>query len=281
MKAWPILVVAGALAVVLLVANREDQSRSPRPALEIVVRASARTIATPPSRVAISIGGGTVEYQLRGRLDLRRGYRFCGRAGVVSERVVFGGPALWVAGNRGALAGNDNTYDHVARFSGVTRPPRLTWTRALRCKRSPWIDDHPPTLPLTGKNRSTVANAGAESYVHLALLALTRTGTGASSATRLGDRGRYRIAFDYRRFDRRPPVRDEDTREVRPLLRSAGELPIDVSIDSAGYFRRLRFAAPRPIRPGSVANAPVTVDLKLSAIGDERPVPLATVNWIE
>ena len=281
MKAWPMLVLAGALAVVLLVARWEDQSRSPRPALEIVVGASARTAAAPPSRVAISIGGGTIDYELRGRLDLRRGYRFCGRAGVVFERVVPRGTALWVAGNRGTLAGKGNFYDHFARFSSVTRSPRLTWTHALRCKRRPWTDDHPPTLPLTGKNGSTASNAGAESYVHLALLALTRTETGAVSATRLGDHGRYRIVFDYMRFDGRPPVRDEDTWEVRRLLRSASELPIDMSIDSAGYFRRLRFAAPRPIGPGSVADAPVTIDLRLSAIGEERPVPLAMVSSIE
>jgi hypothetical protein len=54
-----------------------------------------------------------------------------------------------------------------------------------------------------------------------------------------------------------------------------------MSIDSAGYLRRLRFAAPRPTGPGSVANAPVTVDLRLSAIGDERSVPLATVTAME
>jgi hypothetical protein len=281
MKAWWILVLVGALAAVLLEANGEHESRPPRPAHEIVVGASARTTAAPPSRVAILIGGGTVEYELRGRLDLRRGYRLCGRAAIVSEGFVPRDTALWIAGNRGSLAGVSHTYDHVARFSNVTRTPRLTWTRALRCKRSRWLDDHPPTLPLTGKNTSAASYIGAESYAHLALLALSRTVQGAASATRLADHGTYRIVFDYRRFDRRPPVRDENAWELRPLLRSAGELPIDMSIDSAGFLRRLRFAAPRPIRPDSVAKAPVTVDLKLSAIGDERPVPRATVTAIE
>jgi hypothetical protein len=275
-KPWGVLLLAGAVAAVVLATRGDDPSRSPSQPREVVIAASKRTTAAEPSRVATSIRGQAFEYELRGRLDLRRGYRFCGRAAIISDNLSDRGTALWVAGHRGSLAGRSHTYDHVARFSDVTRTPRLTWNRALHCKRGNWIDDHPPILPLPARNASAASNIGAESYLHLALLALTRAGKGTASATRLGraahDHGRYRIVFDYRRFDIKPPVRDEDTWEVRPLLRAARQLPIDVWIDSAGYLHRLRFALPPPIGRDSMAKAPVTVDMKLLAIED---VPLA------
>lgn len=279
MRAWWIVALAGAFAAVMSEDTGEDMAR-PQTTLEVVVGAFERTTAARPSRLASSIGGWALEYALRGRLDLTRGYRFCGRAAIDGE--IPRATALWVAADRGSLAGKNRTYDHVAQFSDATRTRPLTWRRALRCKRSGWVDDHPPTLPVTATNRSTAFDVGAESYVHLALLALTRTEEGTVSATMLrGAHGRYRIVFAYRRFDRRPPVEDDDAREIRRLLRAAGELPIDVSIDSAGYVRRLGLAAPRPTGPDSVAKAPITVELKLSAIGHEQPVPLATVNAIE
>jgi hypothetical protein len=185
---------------------------------------------------------------------------------------------LWLAGNRG-------TYDTV------TMPIPLRKGAALpppRCKRNGWFDDHPPTLALKeSRGLNTPARGegglrliGVENYLPMALLALADLRQGAVRAAPLDDRS-YRVAVDFARLDTKPDERDEDAWQMRPLLRRTAELPVTVTINSHGYVSDPSFTAESPRRGGEDSGSSLSVQLRLSDIGNERAVPVARVFAIE
>lgn len=206
--------MATLLALILAVAAEPVRSAH----VVITVRA--------PERVAV----------LRGRADLRRGYRFIGRDG----RTVF------------ALARRrDGGFEQVLQTT-------------LGARQGPiWLDDHPPTLPLTRRGLNPI---GAEAFAHLALLALTEA---------TPEVGRVDFAGLYRR----PPRYDDGRFIMRPFLRSVGTLPVTWSVDGDHRVRGLSFTVPPSTRPFRRWGRPpgAEVDVRLTRLDTvprlRRPSP--------
>ena len=229
-----VIVAIGALAAAVVVALRLAGGDSSGPQRDSRASAPApvaiKSITT--ARAVVRVQGPRADYVLRGRIDLRRGYRFLAHAsgGVATTRP----STIWLGGARGL-------YDHLIKGKlGSGRPY--------------WLDDHPPTLPMARRFNEV----GAEDYVQLAMLALTKA-----------DPRQNR--FDFSRLDHRPPRRDEDAWVVRPLLRTIGEIPLDWALDANGHPRSLRFETPDS----------VSVAVKLSAIDAAPRVRIVHADAIE
>jgi hypothetical protein len=216
-----------------------------------VIEAADRTLDAGPSGIEATLRSGRVRYRLDGHLDPAGGYRVCAAIAGVPSGYLRGG-SLWLEGRAGT-------------FGTLT-------TRARRCARAAlWLDDHPPTLELP--------EAGAEDFLHAALVALTgmRNGTvTAAESYACGPSQCYRIDVDFAALDRKPRQRDEDTWTLRPLLRSLGRHPVTLRVDSDGFLDRLVLAAPGPTQ-----SKLVRVEIDLSRFGNEDPVPVVHADAIE
>jgi hypothetical protein len=227
-----------------------------------VDHAAERTLARGPARIGIVVRSGSVRYRLAGRLDTAHGYRVCaairqGPTGYLVRRV------LWLEGRRG-------TYGTLTAHGG-------------RCEAgAAWLDDHPPTLELFDiRAIPTGGRAGAEDYLHsalLALLGLTRAAPQSEPPRPCGRARCHRVLVPFERFDREPRIRDEDGWTLRPLVRALGAREVDVRVSRAGFVTRLRLVAPPR---GSRMPGRVTVALTLSAFGHAPAVPLVRAKAIE
>jgi hypothetical protein len=253
-----------------------DEPSSRREAsLARVIAAAERTVEAGASALSAEVGNRVVGYVLRGRIDLRAGYRACARVeqirgargqGFLANRV------LWLAGGAGAISYGKRrgSWDHVLK--GL--PPGAP---APQCpKGGGWLNDHPPTLGLSRPSDTEAATTGAESYLHLAMMAITRLREGALRVRPLNRSRAIEVEIDFGRYDERPPDRDEDAWEVRPLLRSAGTLPVTVRFDHADRLIGIDLEAPGDVGRGSAG--PVRVSLALSRLGRERPVSEVVVS---
>jgi hypothetical protein len=203
-----------------------------------------RTLARGPARIGIVVRSGRVRYRLAGRLDAAHGYRVCAEileepSGGLGRRV------LWLEGHRGT-------------YGTLTAPGSRCDPGAL------WFDDHPPTLELFDIEAiPSGGRAGAEDYLHAALLALVRS---------------RQVLVRFERFDREPRIRDEDSWTLRPLVRALGTREVGIRVSPAGFVTRLRLVAPPH---GSRMPRRVTVALTLSAFGEEPAVPQVQARAIE
>ncbi len=187
-----------------------------------VVRAANQTVLAKGGLVRFSAVTAAGSYRLRGRLDLRRGYRICARVEQTPPGALrfYRRRLLWIQGLRGS-------YDDLIRSGTGAEAPG----RSGGCPAARWFDDHPPTLPLFQSGLRAAyfpaaglrgAESGAEFFLQAASLALSDLGRGAvaadvrplgSSPTRS-----YVVKVDFARFVRQPNQRNEDSRVVRPLL---------------------------------------------------------------
>jgi len=250
-----------------------------------VFRAANRTRDAKAALVTFSVATPDGAYRLRGRLDLRHGYRICARV----EQTPPGGDRfyrrklLWIEGRRGS-------YSDLIHGPPQRKPPGLSGG----CPTGAWLDDHPPTLPLY-RSRSAgayfppggmlAADSGAEFFMHLSALALTQLKDGATVTepdSRASSSPRSSlIEIDFRRFIRKPKERNEDSQIVRPLLRSVGKVPVRVTIDPRRRISSISFSTPNPIRRGPRSRGSVRVHLELSHIGEAGPVPAARATAME
>jgi hypothetical protein len=279
--------LAASLAAVSLLAacngaERPVDSEEPSPdqaSLAEVVAAAERTVEAGASAMTAEVGNRAVGYRLTGRVDFAAGYRACARIDEVhgsrGHRFLAGG-LLWLAGAEGTITYGDRrgSWDHVIK--GV-----LPGDRPPRCARGGgWFDDHPPTLELFRPRGVAGGLTGAESYLHLAMMAITRLREGALRVVPADRSQAVQVEIDFGRYDEEPPSRDEDAWEVRPLLRRARTLPVTVTVDQAERLTGIDLAAPSTVRRGPAA-PPVRVSLALTRLGEPRSVPEVVVTAIE
>ena len=274
--AW--LVAALTLSLTLAACGGGDGARAPTPG-EVraeVLAAVDRTVEAHSARLAVTLRSSAGEYRMQGRVDLRRGaYRTC-------LRVTRTPPAslAYLRGKTVWLSGRNGLYDvYVKGLIG----------KEAGCGPASWLDDHSPTIDLYNTKPGSLPSAGAEiggeDFLHMALLALTRTREGilsaSSSAVQPDAQGAYRVSFDFNRFNRKPPQRDEDNWFLRPLLDLTGSIPITIGVDPRGYVRHLAFVAPSPVKRGRLQGTKVRIDLRLSSLGRSLPVPIVYASAIE
>lgn len=261
--------------------GREDGSESA--SLGEVALAAERTVDAGASEITVEVDNGVAGYKLRGRVDFSLGYRACVWVDEArgARSVSFpAGTLLWLAGDEGTITyGNRRgSWDHVLKGPSSEDPPRCT-------EGGGWLDDHPPTLALY-RSRDPFhlppgGSTGAESYVHLALMAITRFDEGALRLVPGSDSGdSVEVEIDFSRYDQEPPSRDEDAWEVRPLLQAAKTIPVRVGLDEDGRLTGVEFEAPSTVH-GNSSGGPVGVSVALSAIGEARRVPKALVTAME
>ena len=170
----------------------------PQPARPDVQDAARKTLAAGPARLTATVRAGRVFYRLRGRWDPTRGYRVCAR---IEEA-----PSRYLRRRVLSLDGRNDELNYG--------PGTLTAHGAECRKRSPWFDDHTPTLELCGPHRLP----GAEDYLHRALLALIR-------------------------LPREPPRRNIDVRIGRDgyveRVRLRGRVRVELTLSRFGEARRI------------------------------------------
>jgi hypothetical protein len=260
------LVAITALAVALASIGCGDEPDSGG-VLQEVVEAADRTVEAGPSQVTAVVKTGRLSYRLEGRFDPDPGgFRACLRIIGARGTDLAPGLVIWMEDAGGA-------FRHLLR-SGY--PVLLAAPEAeTDCRYGSWIDDHPPSLelyrylpdhPLTPAGGLT----GAEHFLYLAFLALTRMDAGAEAAS--AESGATAIDFDFARADRKPATKTEVSAEVRPLLHQLGETRLRVAI-ADGLLRGLAYSAPNPIEAGPDSGGRVAVRLELSAIGEAGRVP--------
>lgn len=236
-----LLAVAASAAVVWL--WPEDAADSPR-----AVASTPQPQAAPAgplsrgierSRVVITVRRDARAYELRGGLDLSEGYRFRGRITKSGYRHLEDGTPIWLAGGPGSWSRPAPSNPGWRRYYDT-----LTKSSFSRGKRF-WLDDHPPTLPLTGFRLGQYDPnylRGAEVYAHLSLLALKHA--------------RHGRALDFAPFARRPPGYSE----LRKVALAAGETDLTTTVGADGTVKRLRLDLP-----------PATVDVRL--FPSDRAIP--------
>jgi len=233
-----------------------------------VVDSAHKTAAAGPSRVSAEVHGSEGQYALIGAFDPSDGYRLCAEIQRTPHppNSYFRGRTLWLEERNG-------TYGTLTAAGAP-------------CPREGWLDDHPPTLPLSEVGEPSDpagGETGAEDFLHVALLALTQMKSSAIEASLEGEPDEstsYEVVIDFRHFDQDPPARDEDTWTLRPLLRSLGRYPVDVRVQSGGFIDRMRFAAPG-LHTGELTPSAVGVDLRLSDFGEAPRVPRVDARAIE
>jgi hypothetical protein len=275
MKHLLLVTLLGAVVIALPCCGGDDESDDSTDALGAVIDASEKTIATGPAQVQGSVLGSAGEYEISGRFDPGGGYRLCAEI----ERAPGGylrGRTVWLEERKGTYG--TLTAPLPTRASSPPTNPT--------CPRGGWFDDHPPTLPLylpKGIDVPAGGQSGAEDFVHATLLAVTQMKSAAikaSTADGCGEGACYEVHIDFGHFDRKPPERDEDLWTLRPLLRSFGEYPVEVRVNSQGLVDRVQLAAPSPLEKDPTPSA-VAVDIRLSDFGDAPAVPRAQATAIE
>jgi len=231
----------------------EDPERGPLPdARPELLGAAERTLAAGPAAMSATLRARSVRYRLTGRLDPRRGYRFCGSVRE-ARRGFPHGLLIWLEERRGlyeTLTAGKNRCD-----------PRVVW-----------LDDHPPTLDL-GRREP----AGGEDFLHAALAAvaaLPRVAGPSGAFEGCGSSECIRAPVDFAALARSPGVRDEDRWTLFPFLRRLGSQPVTFGLDPDGYLDRV-VLAPRG------QHRRVALSVTLGDFGEEAPVPHVVASAIE
>lgn len=186
------------------------------------------------SRLVITVRRGERAYELRGGLDLSEGYRFRGRITESGYRHLEDGTPIWLAGGPGTWVRPVPSVPGWRRYDTLTKS---SFSRG----RDYWLDDHPPTLPLTrfrlGEYDPNYLKGG-EVYAHLSLIALKHA--------------RHGRAFDFTPYTQRNDLSKVGT--------AAGPTDVDVAVGATGTLERLRLDLP-----------PATVDVRI--FQSDRAVP--------
>ena len=280
MKDWPRYWAGLAVcACVALVAGcgRGDADSS-QPDAGVAVSAA---LADGPVTAAISTTSAVGDYTIDGDLDADGdSYRLCGEVTEKPDQPYEGDSVTVFMGDG---AGEYRTLmkfepegrgDSGFTIPGADRPP---------CSGQGWLDDHPPSLALFqygpdgGPSYPTGGEFGAESYMQLALLALTRFDAGAGPAlSSSGDE--IKLPFDFLAADERPKGRNEDRWQMEPLLRRTGETELTLTTEE-GRLASLSFTAPGQL--GGKWSGPVDVSVVLGDPGSGESVDPAVVYAME
>lgn len=251
--------------------GEEDSETSLDPGAAITA-----TLDEGPVTAELSTTSPVGRYTLTGDLDVNEGvYRFCGPISEKPEESFEDdSPTVFL----GDGAGHYRTLMKFGRmdlgFGASEGEP---------CDRSGWLDDHPPSLPLFeygpdgGPGYPTGGEYGAESYMQLALLALTEFEKGSGPVEATGE-NEFTVPFNFQAADKPPKGRSEDRWQMEPLMRRTGQTDLRLTTEEA-TLTSLSFQGPSQVK-GRWAG-PVDVSLVLGAPGSGAPVEPAEVSAME
>lgn len=277
MNRWLLLPCA---ALALLYGCSNDDAAGDSPAeLELDV-AITSALAGGPVEAKLSTSSAVGRYAIEGDLDVRDAtYRLCGQLNEKPEEPFEGDhPDVFLGDGAGE-------YRTLLKFKPTSSLPASASypDDAEGCSAKGWLDDHPPSLPLFeygpdgGPGFPGGGEYGAESYMQLALLALTEFKKGAGAIEGSGEND-YELPFNFLEADTPPEGRNEDRWQMEPLMRRAGTTDLQVVTEN-GSLKSLSFQAPGELK-GKWAG-PVDVSFELGAPGSGAPVPSAVVYAME